>query len=216
MIKLWIKMKLEEIISPGTKSFPIFNDFERELFFGLWIWALIFSPFQCLDLAKFVSLFGAHCFVGFPGYRVGLFTLGFTIPFHAKKTSWWFQLCSFCINVLTPRLCNKGVLRRCRETDYLFTSLPARPSTRWCWHIYQLTPPLIIIILWNTIDTDVSYQASTKGFFSFIIFFKRPNPDNPNGNLSLKFLCERNKRKKYSFYCKQRTKAAHNKEMVLR
>ena len=215
MIKLWIKMKLEEIISPGTKSFPIFNDFERELFFGLWIWALIFSPFQCLDLAKFVSLFGAHCFVGFPGYRVGLFTLGSTIPFHAKKTSWWFQLCSFCVSINATFVQQRSI--KAMPGDRLpFYQSPARPSTRWCWHIYQLTPPLIIIILWNTIDTDVSYQASTKGFFSFINFFKRPNPDNPNGNLSLKFLCERNKRKKYSFYCKQRTKAAHNKEMVLR
>ena len=102
MIKLWIDRKLEEIISPGTKSFPIFNDFERNYFFRLSIWALIFSPFQCLDLAKFVSLFGAHCFVGFPGYRVGLFTLGFTIPFHAKKTSRWFQLCSFCVSINPP------------------------------------------------------------------------------------------------------------------
>ena len=34
MIELWIDRKLEEIISPGTKSFPIFNDFERNYFFG--------------------------------------------------------------------------------------------------------------------------------------------------------------------------------------
>ena len=34
MIKLWIDRKLKEIMSPGTKSFPIFNDFERNYFFG--------------------------------------------------------------------------------------------------------------------------------------------------------------------------------------
>ena len=112
--------------------------------------------------------------------------------------------------VLTPRLCNKGVLRRCRETDYLFTSLPALPSTRWCWHVYQLTPPLIIAILWNITDKDVADWNSTEGFFSCINVFKRPNPDHPNGNL-LKFLCEENKNKEYSIYCKQRTKATHKR-----
>ena len=124
MIKLWIDRKLKEIMSPGTKSFPIFNDFERNYFFGfksepsfsppssVWTWQSLSVCLALIVLLVFLVIELDYL----PSVLQYLST--------RRKHLGDFNYVHF-VWVLTRRLCNKGVLRRCRETDYLFTSLPA-------------------------------------------------------------------------------------------